>query len=166
LEYSRNSRTDIACDEIDVKEMVNHIFEDLKYSTSDKMQFEMHTQGTCTLISDRQRVNILLRNIIGNAVKYARKDDQIPFVQVHLKGDANQMCMEVRDNGEGISEKSLPRIFDMFYRGTSTATGTGLGLFICKEITNKLKGDIRIESTKSVGTSVFVLLPNQTKREE
>jgi signal transduction histidine kinase len=64
------------------------------------------------------------------------------------------MEITVSDNGEGISEKSISKIFEMFYRGTSTSVGTGLGLYITKEILNKLQGTIFVTSELGVGTIV------------
>lgn len=67
--------------------------------------------------------------------------------------------MEIKDNGEGISDKNIDKVFDMFYRATSTSVGTGLGLYICKEIVNKLRGKITITSAVKVGTTVTIELP-------
>ena len=67
---------------------------------------------------------------------------------------------EIQDNGEGISPASLKRVFEMFYRGTSSSQGTGLGLYICKEIVNKLNGEISLQSELGKGTSVYFWIPN------
>jgi signal transduction histidine kinase len=68
--------------------------------------------------------------------------------------------MEIEDNGEGISENSIPKVFDMFYRGTNTAVGTGLGLYICREIINKLGAEIEIHSVVQKGTRVILTFPD------
>ncbi|MFM7596168.1 MAG: sensor histidine kinase [Flavobacteriales bacterium] len=60
----------------------------------------------------------------------------------------------------------MNRIFEMFYRATTSSTGTGLGLYICKEIMNKLQGTIRMESTWGEGTSVYIHIPNRSPNVE
>ena len=68
--------------------------------------------------------------------------------------------IRVTDNGEGIQPKHLDKIFDMFYRGTHTGVGTGLGLYICKEIASKLGGNVTVQSEHKMGTTVTIKLPN------
>ena len=67
--------------------------------------------------------------------------------------------MQVIDNGMGISELSIGKVFDMFYRGTKLSAGTGLGLYICKEIVNKLNGEISLQSKLDVGTTIDIIIP-------
>jgi signal transduction histidine kinase len=76
-----------------------------------------------------------------------------------MKHQRNNIVMEVSDNGMGIAEKSISKIFDMFYRGTSSSIGTGLGLYITKEILNKLGGRISVESKLNEGTKMIITLP-------
>lgn len=75
------------------------------------------------------------------------------FVKVIFTNTGNQFTVQITDNGEGIPAASLPHVFEMFYRGTSSAPGTGLGLYICKEILDKLKADYHIDSTEGQGTT-------------
>ena len=71
------------------------------------------------------------------------------------------MNFTVTDNGEGIPEKHLSKIFDMFYRASSSSQGTGLGLYICKEIVNKLNANIEIQSKQNEGTIVQLSIPEE-----
>jgi signal transduction histidine kinase len=65
----------------------------------------------------------------------------------------------VIDNGEGISSKNINKIFDMYYRGSRSSVGTGLGLYICKEILNKLNGAITVKSEVDQGTTMTITIP-------
>lgn len=159
LEYSRNARMDLKPEEVNVSEMVNAIYEDLKFSAESTMQFIMDIQEPAVIISDKARLNALLKNIIGNAVKYRRTTINDSFVKFVMKHQRNSIVMEVSDNGMGIAEKSISKIFDMFYRGTSSSMGTGLGLYITKEILNKLGGRIAVESKLNEGTKMTITLP-------
>jgi signal transduction histidine kinase len=158
LEYSRNSRLNIALESFDVQEMTRTIFDDLKFSNKEPFDFDMIFETNSVVYSDKARVNILLKNIIGNSVKYKR--DGVPS-QIHFKMWRNngKITFSIKDNGEGISEENKDKIFNMFFRGTTASVGTGLGLYICKEIVAKLEGAISVDSQLGVGTTMTVVLP-------
>ncbi len=65
----------------------------------------------------------------------------------------------MEDEGEGISEEDLPHVFERFYRGRGGSGGFGLGLPICKELVERIGGEISIESEAGVGTTVKIELP-------
>jgi len=159
LEYSRNARLDIVPEKFYVSEMVNHIFSDLKFSSKDHIDFVLDIKGSDEVISDKSRINTLLKNLIGNSVKYRRTDIPDPYVSVEVAPLNNYYVIIVSDNGEGISSKNINKIFDMYYRGSSSSVGTGLGLYICKEILNKLNGAITVKSEVGVGTIMTITIP-------
>jgi len=161
LEYSRNSRLTLKLEHFNIRKMTEAIFEDLKYLASPGFTFNLEMKGPEEIRSDGYRVNTVLRNVISNAVKYQRKDIINPLVQVTISHSADELIIEIRDNGVGIPEASISRVFDMFYRGSGSQVGTGLGLYICKEVLNKLGGIIRIRSTVNEGTAVTIILPLQ-----
>jgi PAS domain S-box-containing protein len=158
LEYSRNSRLEIAHEEFDVVNMVKQSYNDLQYSAQGSMELLLDIQTNPIIYSDKSRVGVLLKNVIGNAIKYRNKDIE-SFVKFKLKREDGNIIMQIADNGEGIDAQHLDKIFTMFYRGTTSSVGTGLGLYICKEIANKLKGDLKAESTLGEGTTMTITLP-------
>lgn len=160
LEYSRNSRLGIKSEYLDLKKMSDSIFEDLRFSAETEVVLNYQENIETPFYSDSTRINAVLKNTIGNAVKYRKKD--IPNPEVYMTIDVNleRLHLIIKDNGEGIPEKSLPKVFDMFYRASGSSNGTGLGLYICKEIINKLGGEISIESHLGIGTTVSIILPN------
>ena len=159
LEYSRNSRLGLQLEEVLIRPLVQEIFEDLKFSNVSPMLWNIDIEGGEGVITDKARIKILLRNIIGNSVKYKR-DGVVNEINLSMRRDAERIYFEIRDKGEGISPSSLKRVFEMFYRGTTSSQGTGLGLYICREIVNKLKGEISIQSELGKGTSVYFWIPN------
>lgn len=161
LEYSRNARLDLRLESFNLKEMVTEIVDDLKYSTTTNIQFSCQLEGDEFIFSDRTRINTLLKNIIGNAFKYRSLDR--PSEICFKKRESEHIEIEISDNGEGIDAQYLEKVFQMFFRGTSTSEGTGLGLYICKEISTKLGGDISLTSEKGMGTTVRITLPLQVK---
>jgi signal transduction histidine kinase len=102
----------------------------------------------------------ILKNTISNAVKYRKQNRTDCFVNINVSKEDNYTIILVEDNGIGISEKSLPKIFDMFFRATSSVEGTGLGLYICKEMITKLGGTIKLESKLGEGTTVAIKIPS------
>ncbi len=70
------------------------------------------------------------------------------------------MTIVVEDNGVGIAEDQLPKIGDMFHRGTELSNGAGLGLYIAKEVPHSLNGELSIQSKIKLGTTVTLSIPN------
>ena len=159
LEYSRNSRLNLTFETFDVREMVEQIFEAHKFIVEEGFEFKTDILGDAKIHSDKARMHTLLRNLIGNAVKYRRKDAENQFVLFSLNRVEGEIIMKIKDNGEGIPEYVKPKVFEMFYRGSTTGAGTGLGLYICKQITDKLNGDIGVESRENEGAIFIVSIP-------
>jgi PAS domain S-box-containing protein len=158
LEYSRNSRLDVLPDWFDVSSLVQSIFDDIKFVTEDTLELNLHFFPSHMLYNDKARISVLLKNIIGNSIKY-RKPNNNTVIRVSLDQNETEVKIEIQDNGQGISESHLPKIFNMFYRGTSSSIGTGLGLYICNEIVMKLNGQIFVDSKLDEGTKMTILLP-------
>jgi signal transduction histidine kinase len=158
LEYSRNARLGLQFDEVYLSDMISEIYDDIKYSNTQKIRFSTQIDFDGYILTDRSRLNTVLKNVIGNAFKYLKKVEE-STVQFKAYKENGNLLIEVRDNGEGISEEHLSKIFDMFYRASNTSAGTGLGLYICKEILNKMNGEIKVSSVKNEGTTVFIKIP-------
>jgi signal transduction histidine kinase len=109
---------------------------------------------------DKNRLYQLFFNIIDNAIKYTPEKGKI-WIRGMIQN--SWVMIEVRDNGIGITEDNLPRIFDRFYRvqrdRARKTGGSGLGLSICKLIAEAHKGEIIVESSSGKGTAFVVKLP-------
>ena len=112
------------------------------------------------IIGDRARIEQVLMNIISNALKYTPNGGTI---DISSGSTGANVWVKVEDNGIGIPQEDLERVFDRFYRvekaRSREAGGTGLGLSIAKEIVTRHGGDLMIESTQGVGTTVTMTLP-------
>ena len=157
LEYSRNSRLDIAHESFNLVTMVQEAFNDLKFSAQGNIELILDIQTEPIIYSDKSRMSVLMKNIIGNSIKYRRKDIDA-FVKLTLTRSEGNVIIAISDNGEGIDRKHLDQVFTMFFRGTTTSVGTGLGLYICKEIVSKLGGQLLVSSILGEGTTMTIIL--------
>ena len=106
------------------------------------------------LHDDVNVVRLVMQNLLSNAVKFSYPDGEVS-VKAEEKG--GRIWIEVSDNGMGISEKKLEKIFNFMTSsasGTSGESGTGIGLFVSKQLVDKIGGEITIESVKDEGTTV------------
>jgi len=109
-------------------------------------------------LGDRGKTDQALQNVVDNALKFARSGD----VVVTTRSDDTRIEIAVRDQGPGIPQQDLPRIFERFYkvdRSRGGQTGSGLGLSIARHLVELQGGTIAAESTPGVGTIVRVRLP-------
>ena len=123
-----------------------------------------------TLVADPARLELVLLNLVSNAIKYSDQAKADPFVEVAAdptSGDPEMCAIVVRDNGLGIAEPDQAAIFERFFRahahrdGELGVTGTGLGLAIAVECVQALGGTIRCESTVDEGTTFFIAVPSR-----
>jgi len=170
LDYSRNSRTEVETDSIDVDALITELFENIRLLKHTDINLELNTTQKITYVCDKRRLSIVLNNILSNACKYADKDKARKYVKVEVLTSHDGCTFTIEDNGIGIKKERQDKVFNMFYRGTETSDGSGLGLFIVKETLAKLKGTINLESEEGVGTRIVLKLPhtsslrNPTKR--
>ena len=160
LDYSRNSRLGLSFESFELAPVLKAIHEDLKFSTGQQIEFTLEIDPLVAHVNtDKSRLNTVLKNVIGNAYKYMKADRMTPFIKVYGFKDEDKLLIKVADNGEGISMNHVDKVFDMFYRGSQTSSGSGLGLYICKEIIQKMNGVIGLESVEGEGTTVSMSIP-------
>ena len=111
-------------------------------------------------MADHKMIDAVVRNLISNAIKFTNSGGTI---EVSGNDDGAFMTIAVKDNGVGIGEQFLPKLFriDEQYRRTGTANerGTGLGLILCKEFVERNGGEIRVESKIGNGSTFSFTLP-------
>lgn len=111
---------------------------------------------------ERKRLLQMMSNLVDNALKY-RHPDRAPRVRVWGERHGAEAVLHIQDNGRGIPETALPRLFEIFQRvpapGFEDPGGTGIGLAIVKRIVDTHKGQIDVESKEGEGTTFHVRLP-------
>lgn len=160
LDFSRNSRLELSKEPVDFRKSVKKVWNDLQYLENApcvllmkdiEMENDFH--------SDHSRVEIILQNLFSNAIKYQSLNANA-YMRVVIRTNREQAEIMVEDNGRGIEDQYIGRIFDMFFRATLGTHGSGLGLYITKQVVEKLGGSIHVQSQLNKGTQFTVILPN------
>ncbi|MBN8582232.1 MAG: HAMP domain-containing histidine kinase [Anaerolineae bacterium] len=122
-----------------------------------KLEVEMKIESLPPVLGDGVRLSQVFENLFSNAIKYA------PGSKITILGNFSEkkVRLSFSDQGEGIPEEFIPFLFERFYRvpGERTVTGTGLGLYICKQIVMAHHGNIWVESVLDGGTTFLIELP-------
>ena len=161
IDYSRNVRIGLVKEEIDVKKMIESIYSDLFYLENvDKIDFKIDVDIGLSFNSDERRVNVIMKNLIFNAVKYQNFNQKNPVIIVKANEDGNHLLLSVKDNGEGIEPEIQDKVYDMFFRASEKSSGSGLGLYIVKEMVGKLDGSIQLKSEPKKGSEFIIRLPS------
>ncbi len=161
LSMSRNNRVNDACVDVNFMNEINYSFANF-YHVSDTKNLEITTQvmQRVPFKSDITRIRIILNNLISNAIKYRSYDRERSFIHIRVQVTEEEAVFTIEDNGEGIPLGKQPVIFDMFVRASENSEGSGLGLYIVKNVMEKLKGTVEMQSEENVGTTFVVRIPN------
>ncbi len=159
IDHTKNSKLELEPSTINLDELLADLVSEFEHLDPTKtVKFESELLGECTFVTDRYRLMTVLTNIISNAIKY-KSNRRKPAVHLSITVHQGSANIVISDNGQGIKEDYLPKIFDMFFRANEDSVGTGLGLYIVKDIVEKLGGTIDMESEFGVGTSVHIRIP-------
>ncbi len=167
LDYSRNARQEVNQDLIDMRKIITENLERMQYMPgSSRISKELIIEEESPFLSDKYRISFIVNNLISNAIKYYDNSKEDPFLRIYIKMSPDMVKMEFEDNGIGIGQEYLDKVFDMFFRATHNNEGAGLGLYIVREAVEKLKGEITIESNLKVGTKFTIQIPNNYNKPE
>ena len=163
LQWSRSQtgRLKVNITKIDISQLINDNIELLETSALNKdITLQSFVNPNTFVMTDDDMTSTVIRNLITNAIKFTNKKGSI-----QVKAEELQDVIEISiiDNGVGIEEKNISKLFKITSNptsvGTSNETGTGLGLILCKEFINNCKGNIWVESEINKGTTFKFTLP-------
>ncbi len=159
----------ITYDKVDLLEVLNKVLNQQSETLQNKKikhSFIDHRSENILIDSDSVMLELIISNIVGNAIKYTKEKEEI---KIELFDDLQNIKLEVSDRGIGIPEKEIKMIFQQFYRATNLPSkhieGSGLGLSLVKEIVERFNGSISVKSPskigdkKNPGTIVSIILP-------
>ncbi|WP_448588605.1 sensor histidine kinase [Thermocrinis sp.] len=156
-----SGREKLNISEFSLQDLVDDIYEDLEEEFIKKeVHFENLVESSFKITADKDKLYLLLRNLIDNGVKYNKKGGK---VWVSSRREKGEYVIEVGDTGIGIPPEHIPFIFERFYRvdkGRSREVGgTGLGLSIAKHIVLSHRGEIKVHSELGKGSRFIVRIP-------
>lgn len=161
IDYSRNARTEVANESVNLERMIQESLQDLQYLDNfESIKKEIQVDKSETLYSDEKRLKVVLNNLLSNAIRHHDPENPAPWIRVEVTFLATMCRIKVADNGSGIPPEHHEHIYKMFYRATQATPGSGLGLYIVKETLDRLKGTITLESSKEIGTTFTIMIPN------
>ena len=157
ISYSRNARMDVRKQAINLRKTVDEVTEALTFSVGNPdICIENLVSADMVLHTDSMRLKIVLSNLIDNSLKYRDVNKEQPFIRIEALEKDDVKIIMVKDNGVGIDQLYLDKIFNMFFRASEQSKGSGLGLYIVKETLSKINGSIRVESSLGNGTTFMV----------
>ncbi len=149
-----------------IQDLIREVFESLSINMQDKNMRTGIKKGCeypTIVFADKEKIRMVLLNLVENASKYGKQFGNI-LASVYST-DGKHVLVEITDDGIGIEEEHLQRIFERFYRTDSARSrdkgGTGLGLAICKHIIEAHGQPIHVRSTPDVGTSIGFTLESR-----
>jgi PAS domain S-box-containing protein len=128
-----------------------------------RLKVEVTIRGEAPFYSDPDRLEIILDNLVRNAIQFLDVTKVRPFLHVLVTLVPAHVTIEIHDNGIGIARQYFDQIFKMFYKASVHSKGAGLGLYIAKEGVEQLAGNISVESEVGFGSVFKVFIPNSPK---
>jgi len=133
-----------------------------------KVELESPGDSIAQIEADAEKLRLALQNLVENSIKYSSPGDKV-IIRIKPE-DGKTVVIEVQDEGIGIDKQEHKRVFSKFFRGRNASRiqtqGTGLGLFIVKNIVEAHKGKIWFKSKVNEGTTFFIKLPMDFKTKE
>jgi PAS domain S-box-containing protein len=161
LSHSKNLKMEVTIAKVDFSNVIERTFNDLNYlQGANSMKRSIKIEGI-DFYSDPWRISEIFRNLVSNAIKYRQTEGVESEINIRIHVDNLRAEISFADNGIGIDETNLNKIFEMFYRATEQSDGSGIGLYIVKNAVDKLGGQISVASKLKHGTRFNIILPNR-----
>lgn len=146
-----------------IKNSLNQIIKELSFSLQNKnLTVRIEGETDLSLIADQNILNFTLRNLIINAIKFSNKNS---LITVSIKASDSYLNISVKDNGVGIPEQDLEKLFNPRIKYSRTGTegeqGSGLGLLLCKEMIERSGGTIEVSSVEGQGSTFTIKLKKE-----
>jgi len=167
LNFSKNLRVDKKLREINLYYFIEEILNDHDFGEDfNKLDVRLSLSSDFEVISDPMRLSVIIKNILSNACKFANLRNESPWLRISALRVDNNFQLIIEDNGQGIRHELQGKIFDMFYRASEKSKGSGLGLYIVREMIEKLNGNIKVNSIYGKGSQFIIELPDHNYTQE
>jgi len=156
-----NNNNPFLIENIEWENLIKSILKELHPFHNSRVQVLYSIEQHQIFQNDITRIRTILRNLITNAFKYFNPVADSPWLKIIVSVSEGKSVVTIADNGIGIDREYLNDIFKMFYKATEYPKGPGLGLYIVKAMTEKLDGNIEVESNVGTGTTFHLTIPNR-----
>lgn len=164
LSYSRNNRTGLDIEKIQLQDTTMDIIKSLQNTKeANCIDFELNIIEKNPFYSDKMRFTTVLVNLISNAKKFEKEVQSSKYIKIIGQCDQEALYITIEDNGIGINPAYHSKIFEMFFRLSGIKDGSGIGLYIVKDTLDLLQGSIKIKSEVGTGTTFTIVIKNLRK---
>ena len=158
---------DLVLSEFDLAEVINQVVESQR-SYTHRHEFEIIVQDDLSnFTADRDKIDQILTNLLSNAIKYSPDGGKIT---VHARDVGDNVAVSISDEGIGVPEEQISRLFTRFHRVDSRDSrkqyGTGIGLHLVKHLVEAHKGEVSVESELGAGSTFTFVLPRGLSRDD
>ncbi len=161
IDYRKNNSALTEIEDIDMSSLLKDIVEKHRFmESSSEVDFHIQVNQKSPFYTNEVRTRIILNNLISNAIKYQKKNNDEKWIKIDAEVDSEKATIIIQDNGIGIDDEHLESIFKMFYRATDEGSGSGMGLYIVREAISKLNGEISLTSKFGEGCTFTCVIPN------
>jgi len=167
LDFSRNMRLDRKNREVNLYYFIDDILRSYDFGDGfENFEVMLNIPPDLEVMTDPMRLKIILKNLISNSYKFSNTRQAKSWLRISSLKVNNNFQLIFEDNGVGVRPELLDKIFDMFYRASEKSKGSGLGLYIAREMVLKLEGSIKVKSTYGEGSQFIVELPDHTMKRQ
>lgn len=147
IDYARNTHTLVKRENVNLKSLIEEVTSELAFwQEASKLTFINLVDENSQVHTDTARLKVILHNLVSNGIKYRDPNKDDCWIKFEYTPSDRSWNLSVTDNGIGIREQYLDKVFNMYFRATESSKGSGLGLFIVKETLRKINGTISVES--------------------
>jgi signal transduction histidine kinase len=162
INYYQNVKLRVSPVEIRFDKMIGETWSSFNFiQNKSEIEFRSTINQEEVFKTDEFRMQVILNNLLLNAIKYQGKDNASQRISVDVHVANNMATVSVSDTGIGIEPEHMDKIFNMFYRATQEKPGSGLGLYIVRKAVDKIDGAIAVKSVVGKGSTFTVTIPGR-----
>lgn len=164
LELTKNTKKEIKPEAIRLHNFINDLIKKIELPENiHNVKFFNHIDNSVIFVCDKNILTSILLNILINAVKYRDIEKQQTEIDISYSSGKWGSVITVKDNGIGIAQEHMDKIFEIFYRIDKTTPGSGIGLYLVKQSMDYLGGNVILSSSVGKGTEIKLFFPNIKK---
>lgn len=160
LQYAINARREPATGLTNLEELIDAVCTQLIAEDGKKLfELDYHLKCPAMINIDKARIEIILVNLISNAIKYRKPEHAQASIHIQVKRTDNLLHIQICDEGIGIAPDLIDSVFEMFFRSNHKAAGSGLGLYLVRETVRRMNGTVGVSSVFGEGTCFLISIP-------